>query len=439
MEIKNLSSDKFVSIERFEFQSAIGNHDRCEIVAVINEKDAGNFKGLLNKTVGLKDKDFDWTGIVTESELMSRVDGIYVRVRLDGLTVKHDKDFRNRIFQQPKKTVDDIFGAMKLKGVALIGDGKNKEVPGIIIQDGETDFAFLKRLTAALGLKLFAESKGTLKFTAGEFLSNAQKNLNSNKIKIWSQTECANGNRLVLSTDENLNVGEKISVGGKTFIVEKKRIVNESTRFVQYCHLKEIKKSDAKPSTVEKILSATVVENNDPDKRGRIRVDFLQPFEDALKDDRAWIAMSNDFSSEGKGFIFIPNSGDTVSVCVRDGEGIYISARRDKTIGAPFDTPDKKYLILGDKQFIEFNDDAFIIRNNDATITVGKEKVEIAVGDNKFAVDKNRIVSEVKKTAVELTDAVKVKSGEIKIEGRSALEMSAGSVKIKGRGGVDIN
>ena len=456
MEIKNLSSDKFVSIESFEFKSAIGCHDQCELVALINEKDAGCFNGLLNKTVGLKDKNFDWTGIVVESELMSRVEGIYVRVRLNGLTVKHDKSIRNRIFQQPEKTFNDIFGAMKLEGATLIGEGKNTKVPGIQIQDGETDFEFLKRLTAALGLRLFAESKGALKFIAGEFISNAQKNLKVDKIKIWSQTESADGNRLVLSTDENLNVGEKISVGGKTFIVEKKRIVNESTRFVQYCQLKECKKIDAAPSTVEKILSATVAKNDDPNKSGRVQVDFVEPFDDVLKSDRAWIEMCNDYSSGDKGLIFIPNVGDAVSVCVRNGVGSYISARRDKKIGAPFDSPDKKYLIWGDKQFIELNNDALILKNNDATITVGKDKIEIAVGDknkitvdknainlsvgdNKFLVDKNRILSEIKKTAVELTDAVKVKSGDVKIESRSSMEMSGGSVKIKGRGGVDIN
>lgn len=410
MEIKNLSSDKFVCIEHFEFQSAIGCHDCCDIAAVIREKDAGNFKGLLNKTVSLKDKNFDWTGIVTESELMSRVEGMYIRVRLNGLTVKHDKDVRNRIFQQPEKTFNDIFGAMKLEGATLIGEGKNTKAPGIQIQDGETDFEFLKRLAAALGLRLFAESKGALKFIAGEFISNAQKNLNSNKIKIWSQTESADGNRLVLSTDENLNVGEKISVGGKTFIVEQKRIVNESTRFVQYCRLKECKKIAAAPSTVEKILSATVAKNDDPNKSGRVQVDFLAPFNDVLKSDRAWIEMSNDFSSNDKGLIFIPNVGDDVSVCVRNGVGSYTSTRRDKKIGAPFDSPDKKYLIWGKNQFIELNDDAFIIKNNDSMITVGKDKIEIAVGSkNKIAVDKN------------------------------AITMSGGSVKIKGRGGVDIN
>ena len=403
MEITNLASDKFISVERFEFESSMGGHDHCEVLAVIREGDADNFSGLLDRECTVKDKALDWTGVISESEIIRRVAGVYVRVRLEGLTVRHDKIIRNRIFQQPEKTFEDIFKAMALNGAMLDGAAKKISVPGIQLQDGETDYAFLKRLAASLGLNLFAQSRGALKFVAGEFLSDAQRELDIGRVKIWRRTESAGGNRLELSTEENLNVGEKIGLEGKTFIVTRKRLVMESSRVVEYCRLIEYGKHESESSTSEKILPAKVVENNDPDKRGRVRVEFVDPFEDALSKTRDWIAMGNDHSSGDRGLVFVPNIGDAVLVCVRDGSGIYFSARREEKISAPFDDPAKKYIIIGKEKYIELNDEALLIRNKNATVEVGEEKISLMVGDNAIKIDKSELVLNVSGTTVKLS------------------------------------
>ena len=456
MEITNFVNDKIVSIENFEFETSIGKHDSCEFLALIREKDIGNFQNLLNKTCGLRYNNFSWNGIVTESEIIRYVEGVYVRVHIAGLTILHDKICHNRIFQQPKKTVYDIFGALNLNNASIDGSMKKAEVQNIQIQKNETDFNFLKRLADLLDTNFFALSQDVLKFVVGNFISDTPKNIDKNKAKIWRQVENETGCFIVISTEEDLNVGDQIIFDGKNYILERKRIVKETSNFIQYYYIKELKENNATSPISESILSAKVVENNDPEKLGRIQVEFLPPFEDVLTNERIWIQMSSNYSSDENGLIFIPNIGDEVFVHLKNGIGSYFNAIRDKKIAAPFDTPDKKYLIWGKNQYLEFSDEALKIQNENSVIRIEKDKIEISVDKkNKIKIDKSaiifsvsdsqvkleaeKILSAVKNTAVELSDELKIKSGNISVKSSAKTEISARSVQIDGKGGVNIN
>jgi hypothetical protein len=66
--------------------------------------------------------------------------------------------------------------------------------------------------------------------------------------------------------------------------------------------------------------TAKVLDNNDPQKRGRIKVDCPTIYKTPPN---KWISQRNSFAGKGIGFFAVPNVGDTVELTFRNGDVNY--------------------------------------------------------------------------------------------------------------------
>ncbi len=173
---------------------------------------------------------------------------------------------------------------------------------------------------------------------------------------------------------------------------------------------------------------AVVAENDDPDKLGRIRVNFFWQEKNMIS---PWLRLANVYSGNGMGFYFIPEIGDEVLVDFEGG-----NAEKPYVIGSLYNGKKKPIPEWADKDNnikgiltrsnlkLEFND-----KTKQTTIETPGGNIVILSDD-----DKSIILHDQNKNKVELTtkgismDSLK----DIKIS-------SKGKIIIKGTTGIDIS
>ena len=182
--------------------------------------------------------------------------------------------------------------------------------------------------------------------------------------------------------------------------------------------------------------SAVVKENNDPDKLGRVRVNFFWQDDNMMS---PWLRPVNVYSGAERGFYFIPEIGDEVLVGFEGGD-----AEKPYLIGSMYhgknkpqgSLPDKdnsfKGIITNSKLRIHFDDKKKI-----TTIETPGGNKAVLSDDGKSIVlqDQNNNKVELKPEGITL-DSPK----DIKIESKGSITIdAANSVKISSKADVKVN
>jgi uncharacterized protein involved in type VI secretion and phage assembly len=178
------------------------------------------------------------------------------------------------------------------------------------------------------------------------------------------------------------------------------------------------------------IVIGTVLDLNDPEKLGRVKLKLPQ-YDDQ---ETSWARIASPMAGKGRGFFFRPEVGDEVLVGCENGD-----LRRLYVLGAMWskvDTPPPndgkdtennwRYLVSRSGHVLKFDD------------TDGAEKIEII---DKSRVAKIVIDSANSKIQIECTSGdieVTAPSGAFKVEAQSVDIKASGPLKIQGAT-VDIN
>ena len=174
--------------------------------------------------------------------------------------------------------------------------------------------------------------------------------------------------------------------------------------------------------------SAVVKDNNDPDKMGRVRVNFFWQEDNLMS---PWLRLANNYSGAETGFYFIPEIGDEVMVGFEGGnaEKPYVlgSLYHGKNMPPP-GWPDPKNNLKG------------ILTRNKLKIEFDEEKkittIETPAGNSVVLSDdaKSILLHDQNQNRVELTD------GGISMDSMKDIKITSKSkVTIEGTGGVDIS
>lgn len=107
---------------------------------------------------------------------------------------------------------------------------------------------------------------------------------------------------------------------GKYRVIE---IVHEVDGNGNYCnHFKAIPEAAAYPPANPEVVHpaahsdlAKVIDNDDPDKLGRVKVEFLWPSDSK---ESVWMRVGHPYTGEGKGMLFVPEPGAQVVVAYQD-------------------------------------------------------------------------------------------------------------------------
>jgi phage baseplate assembly protein V len=201
---------------------------------------------------------------------------------------------------------------------------------------------------------------------------------------------------------------------------------------------------------VNGVLTATVTNTKDPEKLGRIKVQFLGQGTDNETD---WIRVAAFAAGSSKGAFFLPEVGEEVLVAFIQGSvdrPVVIGALWEKTDKPPEDNADGKNNIKMLKtragHTVTFDDDTqtkkakieikssagHIITLDDAA---GKEKIEI-----KDKSGSNKIIIDTVQKAITIESGMKldIKANMITIEAKSTLTLKSAMLKSESSGIAEI-
>lgn len=427
--------ESIVSLNSFEHQIKVNCHEFCCFRVSVAEKELKTLMGTVGSECNIEDDAFKFSGIITEVSSVYDVSGIELTVLVEGKTRKFDIEAKYRVFQDEKKQFSGILKKLNMPEIKYKG-ANQLEIKPVIVQDNETDWTFVKRLASAYGKYVFPGEKPWVGEPADSGLSIADEDIitmrNSMNIK-QSSIECL--------LKKKLEFGKRVSFAGKKYWVDSIIYKMEREEFFYTYHLIEEQNDNAEYVEHKPYyLIATVKDNNDPDKKGRVKVEFKEPYEDAMKDASIWIDCNSLYASKDTGIVAIPSVDDTVLVNIYNGVCRVESVSRTDAYNEKYTDCNTKYLIFDKDTYMSFNGENFIFDNSKLKLEISKEKANLSFGDKlRFQISDNLLKLETDKTQMEFASEVKISTKGLCFDGGSKIETSASSVVIKGKSGVSIN
>ena len=372
-------------------------------------------------------------------------------------SLESDKCRLSRIFQSPEKNYGDIFKIISDKVSFNVGDSKlsSEKTDKAVVQYNESDFEFACRIAREKDSRVFVidNERGKGSVVIGDSI-NLSMNLESSDIisaerKISEYKEILN-----IEYRNYIELGTKVKFGSYEYVVTELQAeyVNDNDRFFMTLE-RNIQKAEENKNLLSVISlgKAKVVDNKDPDKLGRLQVEFLET-EDAINDKKLWIQYVNTLTAGEGGVFFIPDQGEVVQIICQNGECYAYGCVREKAASDKINDTEKKSIMLYDRTLVaedkkitftageyiaQTDNEMFNVKNKDFDITMNKDSINVGNGKNRISIDKNSITIDVnRKGKITVTDsAVTIDSNE-----KGKAEFKGNTVDITAKGGkLDID
>ncbi|MEZ5360356.1 MAG: phage baseplate assembly protein V [Candidatus Zixiibacteriota bacterium] len=390
--------------------------------------------------VQYRETDYDFiTRLATGAGMFAFYDGEKFHVTKKGGTSSVTAKFRESIGSFKFKWGTSPFGVQT--GTSNYEDkktlGSSKKTTSISMSN-LTDFS--KKASEKLYPKeSFQEVTGTVKDA-----KSIDDTIAVTQGRVFGRMIVCTGTSIVPS----LKVGHKLRIeafgdfNGEYLIL---KIVHKQTNHGLYyntftCAPVEVAHSQlqAKRRSAAEIQSAIVVDNNDPDQLGRIKVKF--PWLDS--DDTVWLRIANPYAGNERGWYSLPEIDDEVLVAYEHG-----SPDRPIIIGSLYNGKDKPSGDVVDqdnliKGFITKSGNKIILNDKD-----GEEEISITAKDGTQVVLNSKDPSITVKTTGDITldgNNITIKAqGKVAVEGNGIELTSSGDFKAEGsmnmgiKGGIE--
>lgn len=481
MKIKEF--DDVFYIAEFELKKERAKHSVCHFKASVKDEIADKYLSMIGKTISVMlDNNMPiFSGIIQEISIERTYTSTFLDISLISLSSLIDEEEKIRIFQNPDKKYGDILSAMRLalKKCELRLSDKLKSIKyeNIIVQNQETDFAFIRRLANYSRTNFWIndidnnkcilyldDTNGNNKeivLTKDDILTSKRKSVCKGYYQWYSQW---------IRTKKYIELGRIVKIGKDmtkyliTSVTVKK--VHEVDEFFyeieEIKNINKIKNFKDEANFLEKTVKfkARVTNTKDPDNKGRVQVEFIDKFvEDMDKDatKRTWFDYRSPYCGKQGGFVFIPDVGDVVEVVFSNGECFVNSTLRQEKLLEECSKVEDKYIgnntkqrifwkekslelfsfenkIIMDENHIEFNVD----KNK---IIIDKEKILLQTPENQILLNKNGVLMKSEKDIDFQSKNIKIKSnGKIHAEANSEVEISGkGKIKVKSDSKLSLN
>lgn len=397
-----------ICIKEYSINKREGEHGCCRFSALVDDTKG---EALLSK-LGTELLAFAemggalaFRGEITKIALKKSYSSVTLSVEACSHSQAMDVEKRQRIFQSPKKTTDDILKEIKpqAKCKASINEAV-KEIPlsPVILQKEETDFAFLCRLSKMIGTSLWVmDAFSPTEVIVGDVIDDEIRMILEENILSLETTRYTVGELLYLHAVTCLNIGQKVRIGKETKIYV---VMSMDAMLCQgsdeFCYsLRELVTPQTKamfPLYTEQLpvkLKAEVQNTDDPEHKGRIQVGFSKPVEDIHGNDPLWIPYRSPYCGKKGGIVFLPDKGDEVEVFFTEGDCYAISALRTVPLPAECQKVVEKYIGNNSEQRIFLREKSLELHSEKNVIVMDKDKIKLVIGDRETHVtlDKDKI------------------------------------------------
>ena len=426
--------EKIVSIDSFVYVHQVDRHEECRFSVSVAEKNIKDCAAKPGDECSVEHDGFKFSGIVTEIAKIHTFTDWRLEVVLTGKTLKFDKEKKRRVFQNDKKKLADILKCtgMSETDVTLKNDDPIEE---IIVQDNETDWAFALRMAKYLGAHLFPAEKTWIGSPKNQSEDLKDEDMINSRICFMEKGESG-----ICRIKKSLEFGQKVSVEGTSFFVDSVIFRKEKEEYLTEYHLTGTEGEEITAVLPVHVLPAKVKDNDDPDKKGRVTVEFLEPYEDAMKDDAMWIETDCTWASQTKGLVCIPFVDDEVLVRITGGRAGIEASRRTESFDSRYEDCNTRYIFVNDKIHLAFNEEKLVLDNSKLRLELSEENLSVKFGDKvNIKLDENGITLNTDKSSVEITSTAKLKTKSFEVDGGDNADITASKVNIKGNSGVSIN
>lgn len=429
--------ENIISIEQFEYCGMINKHEKCMFVCCVKENDVDFFLNLSESDCSFENDDFSFSGHIEEIAVSRDISGITVQVSCIGKTYKFDETVHNRIFQNTEKTLSDILS--KIEGMSDVKHESisEKAIKGIILQDNITDWKFIIQMADVHNEYVFTGKNIFIGLSGNDTVELTEDNFIDYKYSLSS-----NGASLYCRIDKNIELGCCTNFKEKEmFLSAKKYILEHGKYYYEYYFSEKQEQHDELTINNNALLEAKVKENSDPDRMGKIQVEFVSnQIEDCMSDNAMWINGVSMYASKDMGVSSVPAIDDTVLIKIYNGTAIFLGSIRKEAFNESVQGAESKYILFDKDVFIEYSDKTLSIMNNKNKISFSADNMVVEIGDKtQMILEPSKIAIQSEKTAVELSSDLKSSTGKFIVEGENEISISATNVNIKGKSGVSIN
>lgn len=442
--------EDIVSIDQFVYCIAVDKHEECRFTVSITEKSVSKYKSQLGKKCVMEHDDFRFEGTVTEVSVVPDIGGTLLGVVVQGDTIGFDTDCLCRIFQDSEKNFSDILKGTGMSEV-VYQSSEDMQIEQIIVQSNETDWNFILRMAKYLGKHIFPGKK---KWIGDPQVSSSV--IENDDILTMKQILRKGNSEILCTLKKKLEFGCQVQHEEIKYYVDCIQYKMICGIYTYQYHLQEIGSAAGECVFPTYDLTAVVQDNDDPEKLGRVKVEFTLPYEDVMKNDAMWIDCDSGFATKDFGVVCIPSVGDTVIVHITGATSRIQAVRRTEAYGDRYQDCNSKYIFFDADTHIETNKEKFIFDNNKFRCEISSKECLIKFGDEvEITIDENgikqrnekcnievgnqRIYLNTEKTKIEIASETKIQSEGIGIDGNKKFDVTASKVNIKGKSGVSIN
>lgn len=489
MKVEGLADNELL-LRRAEIVRREGAHTKCSIQYIARQIHPQKLRSLLQgmrRSIGtdvdVLGGDMDHTrllrGTITSIEYEVTYTRAMLVITVESFSRKADLANKRfcRIYQDTEKTFGSVAAAVHPNEVDVeIADAAldSCPIPGIVVQNDETDFQFLCRLTHSAGRPVFVDdtsSRPALVIGARDWGAQAIEEKDIREVSGSLNEDCVT---IELRTDKPLQLGGVAQLEGEQYIVYGERILFENNEYTYRYGLRA-----QKPSAVEAWMletefacagAARVANNEDPEHLGRLQLEFLQDsgpstldcrgYEDRLPGQRAWAPYLPVLTEACDGVAMFPDPGEVVHVIVEKGVCMVDGCLRRKALASAIEDPRIRGAVLRGQTWL-LHDEQLDSDMFGTKLTIHQEKVQIdrestsmGINDDGLTVlvDKTHLILAPDKAVAEAASVKVQASGEVAADARTVTtsasdktvtktktaQIEASDVRVSAQGAVRI-
>lgn len=437
-------------ITQFEVKKSSGNHGRCTFCGAIHSKDIDSILGRIGQDIQViwEEGEQDicvFCGRVDNIQVSNLLHSSSIEVQAISFSVAEDEETKVRIWQNPEKKFEEIFSKSKMSlskcDLQLIKSLGSQKCEAPVLQNQETNFTFLRRISGYLDIPLWVDDtkKGKGCIALAETLLDKTHTIEADDILRYKVSKSQNGqSEIAITLKKYLPFGSKVRLQKESgeYVINEMEIdlVHEVYEFSY--RLKPYVTWEYQPAQITHLektvyIKGTVENNKDEKNMGRIQVSFKENGIEDMDKKKMWIPYQSPYTGLAGGIVFLPDVGDNVNV-IFSNEGLYATAAmRDNILDEECRNVGEKYIGNNYKRRIFFREKEIKLASGNHTISMDDEKIELAVGESKITMTKEKILLQLGKTEFLLTN----KGGYIKAEGN---EMAWNEQGIIGKSSKEI-
>lgn len=418
-----------VRFREFYLEKKEGTHAFCRFSFVSYQFD--NYSNYMNNTVKIVEDDrYLMIGKISSIEYQMGNSENIITVTVNSFSNENDQIRKTRVFHKQGQKYEDIIEQLSELGNFQIDVSKEineMECNIPVVQLNETDFEFLKRIAAkGYNNNLYIESSydGKKYFIGSK--SDAEKKISRNEISTLVIGEKNNKKviRFTIAGDVNglelrqyADVGKRIIVNNETYVLKELYVRRIDCVYRYECVAEKATNNVYSQENLYKQFTAKVVDNQDEENFGRVRLDFTNnEIEDKTSSEKMWFDILTPYTANDGGFVFIPDVEDIVEVLWNGSSFMIVGCKRKNALSEKYQDVNLKQIGNLYGKNICFSEEALEITSNSTSVNVTDNKIEINVNNSKITVTEEDILVETSGSNVVLNNDIIVGTSKMHID-----------------------